>query len=114
MMLSFSRLGSRQLVKNSQLFSTLSAHTKNSNAPLLERARNVWPDPEYQLIGTPLNIPARTVPESALRWKMTASFINASVIVYPHLKVNPADAKVILLVSNAEFCSFRRLCLVLG
>lgn len=82
---------------NSRWFN-LAGHNVNSNAPLLECVRNVWPDPEYQIIGTPVNIPARTVPESVLRWKMKASFINASVIVYPHLQVNPADLKVTLLV----------------
>lgn len=98
-MLSFSRFGTRQIAKHARFLSLASEHSVNSNAPLLEKARNVWPDPEHQIIGVPQNIPPRTVPDSALQWKMRASFINASVIVYPHLQVNPADAKVILLVS---------------
>lgn len=96
-MLAFRRIAASQVGKNSRWFS-FHEHTVNSNAPLLERARNVWPDPDYQLIGTKLDIPARTVPESALRWGMTASFTNANVIVYPHLKINPADVKVIMKV----------------
>jgi hypothetical protein len=45
------------------------------------------------------NIPPRTVAEEHLSFGMKATLDLGSSIFFPHLKVNPADLKVILSVS---------------
>lgn len=84
-------------------FSALSKHTINSNTPLVEHFRSVWPDPSHQIQGEPLNLPPRTVPESVLRFKFSATFSNGINLFYPHLKCHPADFKVSMTVSLPYF-----------
>jgi hypothetical protein len=49
----------------------------------------------------------RTVPDSVLKFKLTARFDLGTSIYYPHLKFHPADCKVALYVS---FYSYTLLC----
>jgi hypothetical protein len=49
-----------------------------------------------------VTVPARTIPDSKLRFQMRATFSQGSAIFYPHLKFHPADYKVGLVVSVAD------------
>ena len=46
-------------------------------------------------------LPPRTVPDSALRFRFKASFDAGSAIHYKHLQINPADFKVVMKVRNS-------------
>lgn len=78
----------------------------NSTSPLVQNFRTSWPEP------APLNIkvddntiqqhlPERTVPDDVLRYEMTASYDQGSALFYSHMKMNPADFKVVMKVPGA-------------
>lgn len=74
-------------------------NNKNSNAPLLEKYRPVWPDADFGK-GKVEELPLRSVAEKDLKFGLTASFESGSSLFYPHLPHNPADFKVKLSVSE--------------
>lgn len=87
-------------VNGASLLSTLSDHGNSSSNPLIENYRSTWPDPEYQAPANILeSLPKRTVPDSVLKFRMTASFGHGSSIFYPHIATHPADCKVRMQVS---------------
>mmetsp|Transcript_11041 Transcript_11041/g.15233 ORF Transcript_11041/g.15233 Transcript_11041/m.15233 type:complete len:183 (-) Transcript_11041:3-551(-) len=87
----------------------LSKHlSPNASAPLIQAYRPLWPDPEYfrgSVIESSteslpaVNLPPRTIPDSALRFTFKTTFQPGSAISYTHLRINPADFKVSLKVS---------------
>jgi hypothetical protein len=87
------------ILQKANFSAILSKHTTNSNVPLVENFRSVWPDPSHQLQGEPLNLPPRTVLDSALRFRFTATFSHGIDLFYPHLKCHPSDFKVLMFVS---------------
>lgn len=70
---------------------------KKQNASLMEKFRTTWPHPKptKEIIAS---IPARTIPDDVLRFKLSATFDHGMAIFYPHLKYHPADFKVTLMV----------------
>jgi hypothetical protein len=74
-------------------------NNRNSNAPLLEKYRPVWPDSDFGK-GNVEELPLRSVPQEDLKFQLTASFENGSSLFYPHLPHNPADFKVKLSVRH--------------
>lgn len=78
----------------------------SASIPLICSYRPRWPQPPlHGSAGNKMesiNVPDRTVPDSALRFKLNANFDHGSGILYPHLKFNPADFKVIMKVSLAD------------
>jgi hypothetical protein len=73
----------------------------NAQMPLLQYYRSSWPDgkPETK---SPLDakLPPRTVPDSALRFELCASYKKGMAVMYSHLPINPADYKVALRVRS--------------
>lgn len=66
---------------------------------LVENYRNNWPDIS-RISDAPSEpfLPKKTIPDSALRFTLKATFDAGSAIFYNHLKQNPAEFKVILHV----------------
>lgn len=79
-------------------------NNKNSNAPLLEKYRPVWPDADFGK-GKPEELPVRTVSDDVLRFELTASFESGTSLLYPHLPHNPADFKAKLKVQYHFYTS---------
>lgn len=69
-----------------------------SEKPLIQFYRNRWPDPAPAVGAAPVELPARTVNDEHLNFQMKFGSSHGSAIYYPHLKTNPADRKVSLLV----------------
>jgi hypothetical protein len=76
----------------------------NAQMPLLQYYRSSWPDgkPDTKF---PLDakLPPRTVPDSALRFELSASSKKGMAVLYSHLPINPADYKVALWVGRLSF-----------
>ncbi len=89
-----------------------SHNNRNSNAPLLEKYRPVWPDSDFGK-GKIEELPIRTIDDNDLNFGLTASFEHGAALFYPHLPHNPADFKVKLLVSvrGYNICKIFRICL---
>lgn len=70
--------------------------------PYVQSYRNAWPD-EYPAVdrADPI-LPPRTVPESALRFRMTSRLDLGSAAIYEHLHVHPADLKITMFVSDKD------------
>jgi len=85
----------RKLTKVSTSIVRSSLSTK-----VVQTKRPTWLDFQYEDVDTPAPAPPKTVDDSALQFEMTATFNEGSAIFYPHLKINPADAKVKLTVRN--------------
>ncbi len=112
----FSAAIQRPAQQFSQLANISSAHSINphnssaSATPLIEHYRPRWPQPPLpsapsgdvsSLDGVVpiLNIPAkRSIPATALRFSLSATFSHGSSIYYSHLQYHPADFKVSLKV----------------
>lgn len=74
---------------------------RNSSVPFVEHFRPVWPErPMLPTKELEILIPKRTVPDSALTFKLRATFDHGTAIHYPHLQHNPADFKVVMWVSS--------------
>ena len=72
--------------------------------PLIEHFRPKWPEPTVlKFKDTAKDIlPHRTVPDSALRFKLTATLTHGQSIYYSHMKFNPADFKVTMYASLSD------------
>jgi hypothetical protein len=68
--------------------------------PFIENYRARWPQPEIFEANEEIVLPKRTVPDEFMTFRMTATMDHGQAIHYPHLAYNPADFKVILLVSH--------------
>ena len=76
----------------------------NKSSPSIQNLKKTWPYPK-PLISSPIdiNLTDRTVLNSNIRSQMSASFNKGSSIFYSHLKFNPADYKVSIVVLFSEF-----------
>ena len=103
----------QQLTFAANVSSARSINPHNSPAsatPLIEHYRPRWPQPPLPSVPSGgkssldgvvpiLNIPAkRSVPATALRFSLSATFSHGSSIYYSHLQYHPADFKVSLKV----------------
>ena len=75
----------------------------NSTSPLVQNFRTSWPEPAPLKIKVnehtiQQHLPERTVSDDVLRYEMTASYDQGSALFYSHMKMNPADFKVIVRV----------------
>jgi hypothetical protein len=82
-----------------------------SATPLAEYARSTWPERPPPTDSDKFAIPKRTVPDSALKFTLRATFEHGVAIQYPHLQFHPADFKVkvtviIILHFSAPFPLF--------
>ncbi len=67
--------------------------------PLIEKYRPTWPDSDFSVPNKEsIVIPQRTIPEEKLTFEMKMSMDRGSAFLYPHMPINPADAKVKLWV----------------
>lgn len=82
---SFSSKATKEVYTDSQLY--------------MKNYHPLWTEFDFAGAATPPPLPKRTVPESALNFELTATFTHGSAIFYPHMKMNPADAKVKMTVS---------------
>ena len=91
----------------SSLHATIHGHNATSAAiPLIEHHRPRWPrlpipkpakQDEFEgIMGIP---PTRTVPASALRFQIQATFSHGTSLFYEHMPCNPIDFRVRLHVS---------------
>jgi hypothetical protein len=69
---------------------------------LIDKYRNTWPDPQPVVDKSEPVLPPRTIPDSVLRFKLSASFDVGSSLFYSHVKFHPADFKVTLFVSPKD------------
>ena len=71
-----------------------------SATPLIEHYKSRWPEPPQSkaLESVVANLPKRTVSESDLKFELRATFDHGRAYLYPHMKFNPADFKVIMKV----------------
>lgn len=79
-------------------------NSPRSPAPLIESFKTTWPAPALSPAAAAAApaLPKRTVPDHKLRFQLKASFSQGSSIFYPHLKFNPADFKVGLVVRTSD------------
>ena len=69
-----------------------------SSVPLAESLTPSWPNAAAFSGDAEVVLPKRTVPDSALKFTLRATFDHGTAIHYPHLKFNPADFKVKMTV----------------
>jgi len=74
--------------------------SSSSEAPLIQNFRSLWPDPAPVSIAKEPTLPKRTIPDTILRFRLSATYEHGTAIHFPHLKYNPADFKVSLFVSK--------------
>jgi hypothetical protein len=78
----------------------------SKNPPIFQQYRSIWPNADYFTNATNTTVPElpiRTVKEENLKFTMKSSFHPGSSVFYPHLKINPADAKVKMEVCQRSF-----------
>lgn len=93
------------------LLSTVTAAVNNglvakppASAPLVENFRTSWPEAKPSTVSVSSEsvqekLPPRTVSDDDLRFEMSATYDPGSSLFYDHMKMNPADFKVVLKVS---------------
>ena len=77
----------------------LSHFGPSSATPFVEHARSAWPEVHAPSNAPEIILPKKTVPDSALKFTLRATFDHGAAIHYPHLKFHPADFKVKMSVS---------------
>lgn len=80
--------------------SKVSKEVHTDSGLYVKNYRPLWTDFDFAGASTPAPLPKRTVSDSALNFQLTATFTHGSAIFFPHLKMNPADAKVKMTVST--------------
>jgi hypothetical protein len=79
------------------------AFSSSTSAPFVEHLRSAWPSSRAATVPRERDeihsLPPRTVPDELLKFKLVSTFDHGSAIHYPHMKMNPADFKVALIVS---------------
>ncbi len=78
----------------------------SKNPPIFQQYRSIWPNADnftHATNTTVPELPIRTVKEENLKFTMKSSFHPGSSVFYPHLKINPADAKVKMEVCQRSF-----------
>ena len=88
----------RMCARNSHLVPMRWMSSPSPRFPLIEHYKSSWPEMTPRATITPQNLPVRTIPDSVLRFEMSAAYDQGSSLFYSHMKVNPADFKVILKV----------------
>ena len=99
----------RQSTAFSSLHETIHSHNTTSAAiPLIEHHRPRWPrlpipkPAEQDEFNGIMAIPEiRSVPASALRFEIQATFNHGTSLYYEHMPCNPVDFRVRLFVSNS-------------
>jgi hypothetical protein len=72
----------------------------NTEAVLIQNTKSRWP--ATAVISSEKVLPPRTVPDSALKFKLSSTFDHGTGIYFPHMNMNPEDFKVSMMASVDE------------